>query len=374
MKTYGLPKSSKRMSVVKSTLHFVASIALIILIMINNDNPIANSSIFRNKHQSPFAADSIWNMPIGSRARYRSAEFQPAHFTGGDTDHYIVTNDQDPLVPWYQPGNWGSGRCTGSVLTGHLRVPSNLVVPDATATQTPNNAAAFLQPNGRTLVQVNALARCVAGGAVYGYTTPGHPKKFENIYGSGITGGHGGSGLSSIGGTIRLRELLPSSGNIRHVLKLNVDAHRYLYQKSPGYRWPAVRSDAYAFDPGSPDRYGGTNPALTMGALLAIPPQVKKSELKLKTRPAKKLFDALQNYGSYIADDTAWDAYAICVENGVETEFEQAYGYSFGAYSGDFHDDINRLFQALQIVDNNSSQTVGGGGKPRRSLAPPIGN
>jgi hypothetical protein len=96
--------------------------------------------------------------------------------------------------------------------------------------------------------------------------------------------------------------------------------------------------------------------------------------LKLKTIVAKQLFDTLQNYGAYIVDDSAWDAYAIAIENGVETEFEQVYGYPFAADSGDFHDDINRLFQALQIVDNNSSKTIGGGGNPRRALAPPIGN
>jgi hypothetical protein len=341
---------------------------------INDNHGAANASRFRDKHLAPFSAHSIWNMPIGHKARYRPANFRAAKFTGGDTDYYIVTDLQDPLVPWYNPGNWGIGRCTGKELNGYLRVPHDLIVPDATADQTPNNAAAFLQPDGRTLVQTNPLARCEAGGPVYGYPTPGYPETFEDIYGLGITGGHGGSGLSSIGGTIRQGELLPSTGAIRHVLKINVYAHRYLYHQPPGYRWPAVRSDDYAFKADNPDRYGGDNSALVMGALLAIPPTIKAVDLGLKTDPAKKLFYALQDYGAYIVDDTAWDAYAICIENGVESEFEQAYGYSFASDAGDFHDDFNRLVQALQIVDNNTAESLGGGGRPRQPLALPIGN
>jgi hypothetical protein len=346
MRVHRLAKLIKRIS--PPGIGLLLMLILWVSFLWMNNHEAAHPIQLRDKHRSPFAANSIWNMPIGSNARYSAANFQAAHYTGGDTDYYIITTDADPIVPWYNPGNWGVGRCKGKVLNGYLRVPADLIVPDATATETPNNAAAFLQPDGRTLIQTNPLARCRSKEAVYGYTTPGYPQRLEDIYGTGITGGHGGSGLSSIGGTIRRGELLPSSGSIRHVLKVNVQAHRYLYHEPPGYRWPAVRSDSYAFDSKSPIRYEGRNSALVMGTLLAIPPRVRSSSLKLKTIVAKQLFDTLQNYGAYIVDDSAWDAYAIAIENGVETEFEQVYGYPFAADSGDFHDDINRLFQALR--------------------------
>jgi hypothetical protein len=334
----------------------------------------ATTPALRDKNLAPFASDSIWNMPLGRNAVYRDADLQPARYTGSEVDYYFVTTEKDPIVPWYNPGNWGVGRNTGKVLNGYLRVPRTLIVPDATPVETPNNAVAFLQPDGQTLVQMTALTRTKIGGPIYGYTTPGYPKTFENIYGSGITGGHGGSGLSSIGGTIRRGELLPSSANIKHALKINVQASRYLYNKAPGYRWPAIRADAYAFNPNSSARYGGSNSALVMGSLLAIPPAITAASLSLKTQPARKLLYALKYYGAYIADDTAWESFAIATEKGVDQEFEQAYGYSFGAYAGDFHDDINRLFGALQVVDNNGPQSIGGDGRRRRALAPAIGN
>jgi hypothetical protein len=340
---------------------------------------LCGSGTPRDKHQQPFSCDSIWNMPIGSEAKYVSANIEAAGFTSGDEDYYIVTSKDDPLVPWYNPSSWMQGRCSdiGKGRNSYLHVPYNLVVPDATETETPNNAAAFLQPDGQTLIQMSPLARCQPGGPVFGYIAPSYPQYHENIYGPGITGGHAGSGLSSIGGTIRLGELLPSTEPIRHSLKLELFAHKYLFSQPPGYRWPAVRADIYAFNNyfDNPNmQYGGTNPALVMGSLLAIPPSVTEQSLKLQTIPGRKLFYALQNYGGYIVDDTLWDANAIAIENGVREEFESAYDNYFNGFSGSFHDDINKLFQALQIVNNSSPENIGGGGKPRQPLAPPIGN
>ena len=111
-----------------------------------------------------------------------------------------------------------------------------------------------------------------------------------------------------------------------------------------------------------------------MGSLLAIPPSVSEDSLGLETVPGKKLFHALQDYGGYIVDDTAWDAHAIAVEKGVEEEFRGTYGYDFGDTSEPFYEDANKLFQALYVVNNNGPNSIGGGGKPRQPLAPPIGN
>ncbi|WP_439566119.1 hypothetical protein [Gloeocapsopsis crepidinum] len=319
----------------------------------------------RDKWLWPFASTSPWNMPIGSNARYVPANIQKAEWAVADVEYFYKIQANDPLRSVYVPGAWGSGRCTGTISQGKLPVPDNLIVPDAGKYSTPNNPAAFLLPDGKTLVQLNPLTRCTAGGNVYGWRT-----EDVSIYGDGLRGGRGGSGLSSIGGSIRLGELTGTKP-IRHALKINLWANKYLHYSSsnPGYRWPADRADGYAAE-----HYKGTNPKLVMGTLLAIPQNVTKASLGLQTAAGRKLFHALQNYGVYVVDDSAGDADYLSVENGVLEEFRATYSYDFGGTSGIFYNDLMKLFRALHIVENNGPNSVGGGGTPRVRMAPPIGN
>lgn len=231
-----------------------------------------------------------------------------------------------------------------------------------------NNAAAILQPDNRTLWQTQPLYRCSPGSPILSLRC-GHEGCITDIQGNGTWGAHGGSSLSSIGGTIRLGELLPTHGPIRHALKLELFAKDYYFSKPPGFVWPALNCDGYAFDPSSPLAYGGSNPFLSPGALLAIPANVS---VNVTTAPGAQLLWTLQNYGGYLVDDTAWNRGTFCVEHGVEDEFQAAYGYAFDASSGPFFNDLLRLFQALHIVVNNGPNTVGGGGTPRQPPPPPF--
>jgi hypothetical protein len=324
----------------------------------------------RDKFAWPFASTSIWNMPIGSRARYVPAHIEKAGHLAADLEYFYKLKSSDPLRPVYGPGNWGQGRCTGTTGMGiSLPVPDNLIVPDAITNPhynyTPNNASAFLLPDGKTLVQLEPLARCQPGSPVYGYRYPD-----VDIYGDGIGGAHFGSNLSSIGGSIRKGELT-NNQPIRHVLKVLIPADKYLYYSKsiPGYRWPATNADK-----GADQSYHGKNPALVQGTLLAIPPKVTLASLKLQTQPAKKLFHAFQDYGAYIVDGAAPENNDLALENGVPEEFRKTYGYDFNSSSGKFYEDVMKLFQALYIVDNNAPKSIGGGGIPRKPLAPPIGN
>ena len=98
-------------------------------------------------------------------------------------------------------------------------------------------------------------------------------------------------------------------GLIRHALKVNLDGAADLYP-SPGYRWPAIRHDSCA-----PSCYGGTVPALEMGSLLAIPTSVNINALGLQTAPARMLAWTLQNYGAYVADNTARSVFSVETED-----------------------------------------------------------
>ncbi|WP_235622422.1 hypothetical protein [Nostoc sp. PCC 7524] len=340
-----------------------------ILTVVLSQPAIPNQPTTRDKFLWPFSSTSIWNMPIGSGARYVRANIQKAGRIRPDHEYFYKIKATDPNRPVYAPGSW-TNRCSGTrFMNLFLPIPDDLIVPDATIKpyNTPNNASAFLMPDGKTLVQLEPLARCTKGGSIYGW------RYYPNIdiYGEGIGGAHFGSGLSSIGGSIRKGELTGSQP-IRHAIKLLIWGKKYLYYSPtiPGYRWPADRSDKDAAT-----NYGGTNPALVQGSLLAILPSATEASLQLKTPAGKKLFHALQDYGGYIVDGAGWDAHYIAMEKGVSDEFRQTYGYNFGASDGVFYEDVTKLFQSLYIVDNNSPNSIGGGGSKRRApLAPPIGN
>ncbi|AFY58052.1 hypothetical protein Riv7116_5685 [Rivularia sp. PCC 7116] len=322
----------------------------------------------RDKFLQPFLSTSIWNMPIGDNARYVKANIGKAKQAAADEEYFFELKDKYPYRRVYAPGAWGEGRCTGTkYMNIAIPIPDNLIIPDATKEphHTPNNASAFLMPDGRTLVQLSPLARCQKKGSLYGW-------RYDNvdIYGEGIGGAHFGSGLSSIGGSIRKGELT-NNKPIPHALKVVIWAKKYLHydNKIRGYRWPASRADDYAAK-----EYGGKNHAFVQGSLLAIPPKITKKSLKLQTPAGKKLFDALQNYGAYVVEDSHEDTHYFAVEKGVPDEFRKKYGYDFETRGGKFYDDYMKLFQALHIVDNNSPNSIGGGGKSRVKLAPPIGN
>ncbi|NJN38678.1 MAG: hypothetical protein HC790_08090 [Acaryochloridaceae cyanobacterium CSU_3_4] len=359
----------------RSTAHwlkqfFLLIVAAVILCGVVACLPMGATRPFptaRDKFLWPFSSASPWNMPIGSLADYMPAKIKPALRFTADQEYIFRLKARDPYRPLYKYGSWKK-RCSGKKRPmGKLPIPDDLIVPDARKGYTPNNTAAFLLPNGRTIVQVGVLARCQKGGPIYGWRFPN-----VDIYGMGMGGTHGGSGLSAIGGSIRRGELT-SDQPIRHTLKVLLWGKKYLYysKKIPGYRWPADRADKYA-----PKQYRGTNPQFVQGSLLAIPPQVTVESLKLQTQPGKKLFHALQDYGAYVVDDSAWDAYGFAVEKGVPTEFQEAYGYRFeyfkGSHKNPFHTDIVKLFNALHIVTNNDLRSVGGGGTPRVPLAPPL--
>lgn len=322
-------------------------------------------------------------MPIGSGAVFVDAELNPrpggnawAAMPGIDGEQLIL----EPAAPltgiYYSKAAWsGANRCaaTGGLLFS-VPIPRNYVIPHSLR----NSAAVFLMPDGRTLVQSQPVARCTAGGAGTAYV------KFANVdlYGNGTTGAHGGSGLSAIGGSIRLGELRPgSSTGPRHALKVNVYAREALYRcasRPACSRWPAITSDSYALG-----WYGSVgnnqNSAMKMGALLAIPGSRSILALGLETMPARQLAWTLQNYGAYIVDDTYAPGFDFSAEEGPhgakKDEFKRDWGFDMAQKAQNdtpWVRDIQRLMQALHVVDNNSEAYMGGGGMPRQPLAPEI--
>ena len=170
-------------------------------------------------------------------------------------------------------------------------------------------------------------------------------------------GSHGGSGLSGMGGTIRLggerndqclslcihcipvhktafsTELLPESGPIQHALKLELWSRPYLFGGVPALQsgvcapwapmytangtdciktggrnqfvWPAIGSDGGSNKPGPEGGlYRGVDRNLAPGALLAIPPATADGVITT-TQVGAKIKQALLDFGGYFVDGAA---------------------------------------------------------------------
>jgi len=359
----------------------------------------------RDPLKRTFASTSIWNMPIGSNAVYVPANIPPnPPVTDLNDPNYwlampqidwdiIVLTPNAPITDInYSAAGWSGGsRC---LLTPDLRNPLfQLPMPgDFFVENSLNNySSAFLKPDGHTLIQTQPFTRCAPPNGDGTGTTLTDRAQFPpvDIYGDGIRGSHGGSGLSAIGGSVRLGELKPLSQGPRHALKLAVYSARDLYKcttpdDSPTtgcFRWPAVNADS-----GAVGGYGAVsnnnNTAMKMGALLAIPASVDLATMGLTTDPGKQLAWTLQNYGAYIDDSGDAPAFIFDAEKGPDGALDAQFMADWGFPLEDrwrtettrtpWAKDMQVLMTALYVVDNNSPTSIGGGGTPRQPLAPPL--
>jgi hypothetical protein len=299
----------------------------------------------------PFTRDSIWNLPIGSNANYVWAGIRHAtsmaYFTDADI---LVLKPTAPLTTVYTNyDDWGAGtRCasTGPAMFT-APIPANFVIPGSHMGSpdgdTPNAATAILAADGHTIIQTQPFARC-AGMAPTSHYKFGN----EDLYGKGETGSHGGSGLSALGGTVRLGELVPG-GTIPHALKLNIDSANF-YPGFSGYRWPAWKSDAGGAG------YSGSIPEVRMGSLLAVKPDFPISTLE--SEPGRIVAAAFMNHGAYIVDTSGWSIYNFPTERSpdgsVQDEFARVWGYPLntGVGANGWARDLDKIFTNLYVVDN----------------------
>jgi hypothetical protein len=341
------------------------------------------SEHLRDSLLQPFTSTSIWNMPVGSGAQYAPANLIPAQTKTLVSDqHVIVMTPTAPLTQLQKSlgGQFGD-RCTSTGTTlATIPLPTDFTVYSSSH----NNPIAAVEANGHTLIEGEPFARCAVGGpgtVLFEEPNPG------DLYGDGLVGVDGGSNLSSLGGAIRLGQLVPG-GVITHALQIDVDAaNLYFGSVLTCPRWPATKCDTSAST-----TYTGTNPDLRMGALLALPSTLDLHTLNLS--PAGLILaTAFQDYGAYIANTNGTrsvnnvvtefspsgsilpivDSSGAVVNPG---EFQTVWRFAFdtASFNGTDHwsQDIATIFAHLDIVANNSSTTIGGGGTPLVPLLPPL--
>jgi len=345
----------------------------------------------RNPLTWPFASWSIWNLPLGNGATFVRADlnFSSTLMIEPDPDLIFFDPKQPNTEYMYSSAGWsGVSRCEPSTpqrILFSAPYPANFIVPS----DGNNYGVAILMPDNQTIKQTQPVCRCTATGKVTSLDV--FPD--VNLYTDGIRGAHGGSSLSAVGGTIRLGEFIPDTNgviqSVRHVLKSNLWASQSYYRngcdRTSCYRWPAANCDGYFCN--GPLTYGGTNPAVRSGSLLALAFNIDIQKLGLQTRPAQSLAWTLQNYGLYLVDDSAWNAAALETETspaGVYTEqFQKAWGFEFRSNNNQWARDVQIIYKSLSVVNNwneneygvvsKSNGTLGvGGGSPRQPWAPSI--
>jgi hypothetical protein len=341
----------------------------------------------RDPYLWPFAQNSIWNMPIGSNAKYEPAnlEIPTKGMLTLDEDYIVLTPDAPEMKIYWCSVRWGDGdRCIPNQplnLQANMPIPQSFVVsPTTWDGGKPNAGIAVLLKDKRTIWQSQPFAHCTQGGdATTGYVYADN----QDLYGPGYYGSHGGSRLSVLGGSIRTHELSPTSGPIRHAIKMNICGKKNFYYDAvnKGFRWPALAADAAAPTDYGKDRTTPAVPECRMGALMAIPATVTIESMGLETQPAKMLAQALQDYGGYVVDDTGWDVFAIETEWGTNgrfrDEFKKNWKFDFvvsmaQSTTTPWGRDIVKIYKALNIITNNAATAIGGGGTPRQELAPPF--
>ncbi len=329
----------------------------------------------RNPLKWPFVSNSIWNIPIGSAAMYAPANLVASDIGPGLHENLISMVATAPVITVYNKDAANSAGCSIGVMPRFsVPLPTDVLALDDNGF----NTFALLDVGGRTVKGGNKFFRCTAGAAA---RADFYDPADGDIRGDGLKGGEPQSGMSSLGGVIRVGELLPGTPPIRHALKFSLSGKENLAPcavPADCFRWPAKWSDTGAWDLASPLRYGGGPRAMRMGSLLAIPATVAIATLGLETEPARNLAFTLQNYGAYVAGNRNYRVYAFVSEMGpagnVAAEFQAAWGFAFSTVSTDnpWARDQARLLAALLVVDNNTVSTPGGGGIPLAPLAPAL--
>jgi hypothetical protein len=398
------------------------------------DDPFPTS---RNVYKWPFMQRSIWNMPIGSGAQFHHANFRTHNPSNplATGDQFVARNGYkieheliclQPTAPladvWWNAGSFDVEADRTVIMNdpnngNQPRLLDRIPIP-ASWTFVENSRAGEVKINGcfvglrppsaagvaaRELVGLFAFTRPTAGGFatsrfVSSSTTGTWPQSWRltgsDIFGQGRFGEHGGTHLSVLGGALRLGELRPGSGRIRHALKIIVP-QRVQWHAPDGvdnWVWPAFNGDANGGNRGS-------DPHVVQGALYALPPSVDLATMGLETEPARQIAWTLQNYGAYQVDCTPAQTCAFGVEIGPAGDFRtqfladwgfpmrrEAYtdanilqlrrdftGWDDGRNTGPWIRDLDRVFSNLHVVINNGPNSIGGGGTPRQPLAPPFG-
>lgn len=333
------------------------------------------ASMARDPTEWPFDVRSPWNYPIGSTAEYVKLVSQRWDIsTGGyaNIERYsiptYVATLSDPLRAVFDRYK----------RTGTSPVVIRLRIPDVARPAQGTDGHLNVIDETEGIVHEFYRARRTAGGDL---ETFGLVRNDLYGPGGGFRGWHGtvAAGTSSLGGVIRKGELTTGTAalgsGIRHALQ-GVAPKDALNRNAPGagacpgslcrpFVWPASSADTPALRGEGYDTVGNAY----MGSLLAIPRWIDIRRLGIVDPQAFEVARALQDYGVYIVDQgSTGGRLVIRIDPQAVGEIGNRDAFAYG---------LNLAIRALMIVSNSHTRglaplTPGGGGTPRRPLAPPL--
>ena len=284
--------------------------------------PIEQANTRGSSFERPFAPTSIWNRPIPADAQFADVQDAiwgdpdetPTHL-GVDLVSVLFTDLTYPQVDFrltrgwnYPQRSWPRGealfrRRLAPDAGTELRFPKTgnalYVIIDPDTGRADEGVGAWRNPTppqGREFSNAKNLRPQLASTSTDFLTLYDDDllHNIDVINGDGLDGPRG-SGLSALGGTIRLGEL---DTGINHALAVMGSSRRY--SRDNPFMWPASRADGYADNPiwG----YLGADPNYAMGTLLAIPPSVDLQAMAWNTPQGLILAQSAQTYGWYIVD------------------------------------------------------------------------
>jgi hypothetical protein len=320
----------------------------------------------RSPYTWPFSWDSIWNIPIASTASYA-----PANLTTSGTYEGPSEADYDSVSPSFPVVSLENAEISGTS-SGPVSVYGD---PSMSADGSLNGCSAFLGTDNATVYQGQTTELTAGGDPSFGGSLDATSGPV-NIEGTGITGCHGGSGLSGLGGTLTLADLT-QSGPITHALKMELDGYLNYSGANGGFRWPAIEADTGYNDSTSVNYYGGSNSNVQEGSLLALPKSISPSSFSNPT--VARIARAMQDYGAYIVDTTATGSYnfsSIITNYNASSQLlsdvcaDSAPCGSPSSNSDVISSELDNLFEDLEVVTNDSPATPGGGAIGASRCAP----
>ncbi len=264
----------------------------------------------------PFAPTSIWNRPVPSGATFtdvsaamRGAPGSPVRI-GTDLVTICTTSPKAPPTDIMLSAGWSPAEratATGTVLY-HRHLSANACT--AVRTNPFGNALFVLVDPLTGLADIGGGAWRNPGGPLLSVVPDGpaaHGIDVQN--GDGLVGAGRASGLPALGGLLRKGEI---AHRVDHALAVVLPAG--VLSAALHWRWPARSADATAAA-----TYEGTDPALTMGTLLAIPPTTDLANFGWHTRQGRVLAADAQRYGWYVADSVVAPVIRFAFETGAAT-------------------------------------------------------